>query len=113
MPDVTASYGIPFDFIVFFGYFHTSFMSELLYLHQTITLCVQPVHFDTSTHRSNHLWSLRCQDVFILRYITKFVLTVSQYLKLEKFELHLTYTIIAVFFNIQFMAKSKENQIKL
>ena len=23
MPDVTACYGMPFDFIAFFGYFHT------------------------------------------------------------------------------------------
>ena len=29
MPDVTANYGMPFDFIAFLG------ISELLYLHQT------------------------------------------------------------------------------
>ena len=44
MPDVTASYGRPFDFITFFGYFHTLltsvFMPKVLYLHQTFTDCV-------------------------------------------------------------------------
>ena len=40
MPDVTASYGTPFDFIVFFGIFihyYSPVMSELLYLHQIFT----------------------------------------------------------------------------
>ena len=43
MQDVTASYGMPFDFIVFlsiFVHFCRPFMSELLYLHQTFTDCI-------------------------------------------------------------------------
>ena len=40
MPDVTASYGNPFDFITFSGiliHYYWPFMSELLFLHQTFT----------------------------------------------------------------------------
>ena len=40
MPDMTASYGTPFDFIAFFGCFHTFLMPELLYFHQTFTNCI-------------------------------------------------------------------------
>ena len=50
MPDVTASYGMPFDFIAFFGHFHT-LLSELLYLYKTFTNYVsnQYRHTDIST----------------------------------------------------------------
>ena len=46
MPDVTASYGSPFDFIAVFGIFsyiidkHSCLNSEVLYFHKTFTDCV-------------------------------------------------------------------------
>ena len=53
MPNVTASYETPFDFIAFLGTFiHCrQFMFEPLDLHQTFTDCVsnQYTHTDVST----------------------------------------------------------------
>ena len=53
MPDVTASYENPLDFIEFLVYFHrllTSIMSKVQYLHQTVTDCVSGkcTHFGMS-----------------------------------------------------------------
>ena len=43
MPDVTASYGMPCDFVAFLGIFihyYLAFVSELLWFSQTFTDCV-------------------------------------------------------------------------
>ena len=53
MPDMNASYGMPFDFIAFLGIFiHYCFpiMSELFYLHETFADCMfnQYTHTDIS-----------------------------------------------------------------
>ena len=55
MPDVTASYGMPFKFITFFENLAQNwgiFMSELLYLHQSFIDCV-----------SNQYWYVKISDV--------------------------------------------------
>ena len=48
MPDVIASYGMPFDFIAFFHTLLYVFMSDVLYLYQTFTDCMsnQYTYFD-------------------------------------------------------------------
>ena len=40
MLDVTASYGMPIDFIAFIGYFYTELTNKLTNNYQTFTDCV-------------------------------------------------------------------------
>ena len=54
MPDITASYGMPFDFIAFLGIFiynWRALVTEVLYLHQTFAGYVpdECTHFGIST----------------------------------------------------------------
>ena len=41
IPDVTASYGMPFDFIVFFGYFHNLLLVRHVLTSNFFRLCVK------------------------------------------------------------------------
>ena len=75
MPDLTVSYGTPFDIIAFLGiliHYWQSFMSELLYLHQSFTYCVSNQYANTNISTCQMwLYVMEC-FLILLRFFANF-----------------------------------------